>query len=223
MADTNQFQKLIGMKDIYIANVTQNDAMGYKTDKPVKFAPAMGAKITTKSNTVNFYGDDTIQQSISSLSEVDLELDVAYLSLEQIAMLYGQKIDKNGVLLDNGNDQGTSVAIGFRTKLSNGKYQFTWLYVCNFAGEANTYATIADKMKGEDLALKGTVIPRLVDSQWRARATSDSLYLQGQTTEDAMASYWFTNVYESNPAPTAPATQAFVEPQHGTVTEPVMA
>lgn len=213
MADTNtnQFSKIIGMKDIYIANVIQNDTTGYKTDKPIKFAPAMGAKITTKSNIVNFYGDDTIQQSISSLSEVNLELDVACLSLEQIAMLYGQKIDKNGVLLDNGNDMGTSVAIGFRSKLSDGKYQFTWLYICNFAGEANTYATIADKMKGEDLTLKGTVIPRLSDSQWRARATSDSLYLKGQASEDAMASYWFTNVYESNSIVQAP-TQDYVEP-----------
>lgn len=196
--NTTSFDKLIGMKDIYIANVIQNDATGYKTSTPVKFAPALGAKITTKSSTVNFYGDDVIQQSISNISEIDIELDVACLNLNQIAMLYGQKIDNNGILVDNANDTGNSVAIGFRNKLSNGLYQFTWLYVCNFAGEANTYESIKDKIKGEDLALKGTIIPRLKDHNWRVRAQEGLLYDNGKTTPEAMLNTWFSVVVEPN-------------------------
>ncbi len=192
------FNKLIGMKDIYVANVIQNDNEGYKTDTPVKFAPALGAKITAKVNTTELYGDDVIQQSSSSLTEVDIELDVACLSLNQIAMLYGQKIDNNGVLVDNANDLGGSVAIGYRNKMSNGLYQFTWLYVCNFAGEANTYQSIEGKVKGQDLTLKGTAIPRAKDNNWRARAQEGLLYANGKTTPQDMLNTWFSAVVEPN-------------------------
>lgn len=192
----NSFNKLIGMKDIYVANVIQNDSTGYKTDTPVKFAPALGAKITTKVNTTELYGDDAIEQSSSSLAEVDIELDVACLNLEQISMLYGQKIDKNGVLFDNADDLGNSVAIGFRNKMSNGLYQFTWLYVCNFAGEANSYESIQGKIKGQDLTLKGTAIPRVKDRQWRGRAQEGFLYSNGITTPQAMINTWFNEVVE---------------------------
>lgn len=192
----NSFNKLIGMKDIYVANVIQNDSTGYKTDTPIKFAPALGAKITAKVNTTELFGDDATQQVISALSEVDIELDVSCLNLEQIAMLYGQKVDKNGILVDNADDLGGQVAIGFRAKMSNNQYQFTWLYVCNFAGETNSYESIQGKIKGQDLTLKGTAIPRIKDRKWRARAQEGFLYSNGITTPQAMLDSWFTEVVE---------------------------
>ncbi len=197
-SNSNGCTKIIGLKNIHIAPVTKNDISGYEVGTPVYLAPAITAKITAKSDTTNFYGDDTLQASISSLSEVTVELDLGSLDLDKIAMLYGQKIDNNGLLVDNSNDNGGNVAIGFQNKMANGQYQFTWIYCCNFAGESNEYDTIQDKIKGVNPTCKGTAVPRLDTGDWRVRCQEGLMIKSGLTTPQSIISAWFTNVVEPN-------------------------
>lgn len=208
MANATGYTKLIGLKNIYVAPVLQNDVNGYKTGTPVYLGGAISAKITAKSNTTEFFDDDALKFSMSSLNQVDVELDLGYLDLDKIAMLYGQKIDNNGLLVDNANDAGGQVAVGFQAKMANGQYQFVWLYACNFAGEANEYDTIQDKMKGQNPTCKGTAVPRLDTQDWRVRCQEGLMIKSGLTTPQSIINAWFTNVVEpdfsntpiSNPA-----------------------
>ena len=62
MADTNTIvrSRLCGLKDIYVAEVTANDANNYTTGTPVKLARALSAKISDKFNTEKEYSDRNI-------------------------------------------------------------------------------------------------------------------------------------------------------------------
>ena len=199
-----EFSKLIGMSDIHIAPVTQNDMGGYTTGKPVYLAPALSGKVTPKETTVKFSGDDKTQQIITSFSEAQVEIKTATLPLDKIALLYGQTLTKDGILVDGADDKAPMVAVGFRNKLSTNRYQFTWLYLCQFAGEASQYETDGDKMKGQDITIKGTAIARLKDNKWRVRATEETMELAGLTTPQSILDSWFTDVVEPTGAGVLP-------------------
>ena len=50
-----------GLRDVYVAKVTQNDTEGYTAETPVKMARAIKAKISDKFTSEKLYSDDGVE------------------------------------------------------------------------------------------------------------------------------------------------------------------
>lgn len=192
-----------GFKDVYIAKITANTEETYTTEKPIKLFVGISGKTKYSFDKTPVYGDDTEIENDIEFKGGDIDLEGMNISPEQIAILYGYKFSK-GMIIANKDDAGSDVAIGYRSKNSDGKYHFYWHYVCNFAGDEEAdFETIAEKSKRQPVKLKGTIKPRLKDGNLKVEI--DETFLTKEHTEaNALLAIdesskiikWFTSVVE---------------------------
>lgn len=162
----------IGMKDLYFAKLTKDDATGVTYETPELIAGAISAKISAKADTQTLYADDGAFETASSLGEISVELETVDLPLSVQAALLGHTIS-NGVLEAKNTDVAPYVAIGFRTLKSNGKYRYYWLLKGKFEIPDDESQTKEDKAKFQTAKLKGTFVCRVYDGKWKLVGDED--------------------------------------------------
>jgi len=162
----------VGLKNLYYALLTKDDATGVSYLAPVKIAGAINAKISPKSNTEVLYADDGPDETATALGEIDVEFEAKDISLTDQAALLGHSI-VGGVMLKKATDVAPYVALGFMSKKSNGQYRYIWLTKGMFALPDQEYATGEDKPKFQTPKLKGTFVKRAYDDLWQRIADED--------------------------------------------------
>ncbi|MDM0980789.1 major tail protein [Clostridium perfringens] len=183
------------LKDIYIALVTKNSAIEYATETPLKLGRAISAKVTFKKNVDKTRSDDSVEEVIESDEGIEIEFDVNKLSPEQKAILRGATY-KNGMLVYNKDDQAKEVAIGWRAKNTNGKYEFVWYYCGKFnGGWSEDYETEQDKTKTQTSKMKGTFYSREKDGN-SCVEVDESYLLEEHNSAKSAIEAWFTKVPE---------------------------
>ncbi|MDK2918987.1 MAG: hypothetical protein PWQ37_1720 [Candidatus Petromonas sp.] len=178
----------IGLRDIHIAILTQDDNLGVTYDTPVKLERAISAKLTPKLSSENIYSDDTVEDVITAFEGVDVEIEVNQLSLDSRAKLQGAKVVK-GVLIESKEDIPPTLALGFKSKKNNGKYRYVWLLKGKFELASDEYDTEAERPQPKSAKLKGTFFARDYDGNFRFIADEDQAGVD-QTIIDG----WFTSV-----------------------------
>lgn len=198
----------VGLKNLYYAVLTKDDATGVSYLAPVKIAGAINAKISPKSNTEVLYADDGPDETATALGEIDVEFEAKDISLADQAALLGHSI-VGGVMLKKATDVAPYVALGFMSKKSNGQYRYIWLTKGMFALPDQEYATGEDKPKFQTPKLKGTFVKRAYDDLWQRIADEDH--------PDYVASIganWFNSV--EGTADTTPPTVTVVPANNAT-------
>lgn len=149
-----------GLRDFYLAKVTENTEANYTTGTPVKMARAIKAKISRKKNSEKVYSDDSVEDIVTSYESTDVELEVNALAPQDRALLYGEMYDQ-GFLVKGQDDLATEVALGYRVKRLSGKYDFVWLYCGKFAeGDEEEVETQAEKPAPKTATIKGSFYAR---------------------------------------------------------------
>lgn len=165
-----------GLKDIYLAKVKTNSEATYLADTPSKFARAITANVTDNYSSEKVYSDDGTETVVTNYQGTTVELEVNSLAPQDRALLW-DRLYKEGYLLEAAEDEPTELALGFRTRQLNGKYEFVWYY-CGKADQGNTeeYETIGETKNHKT----GTVTMSFYE-----RAKLDNLMDQntGKTTE----------------------------------------
>ena len=110
------------------------------------------------------------------------------LTLASRAKLQGAKVI-DGVLIENKNDIAPTIALGFRSKKSNGKYRYVWLLKGKFELTADEYDTEAEKPQPKSAKLKGSFYAREFDGNFRFIADEDEVGV-----DLAIITAWFTAV-----------------------------
>lgn len=212
----------MGLKDVYVALVTTDTSSDYITDTPVLLSRSLSAKVTEKKNTDTLYADDTVDEFVESFDSATIEIDLADLDPEQEALLKGSTFN-NGFLVDNEDDVSNTIAIGWRAKRTDKKYEFVWFYVGQFnEGVEDDYETNGEKIKTQSKTLKGSFRARKKDGNWRTRV--NEAYLQDSYTDAKTAiKDWFSKVQEpiaqtssqstSTSSSTTPTTQQATDTQ----------
>lgn len=195
MSETVVNTRRMGLRDIHIALVTKNTTESYTTDTPIKLGRAISAKVTVKKTTEKIYSDDNVEEIIENFESADIEIENNKLTPTQKALLRGAKYE-NGFLVNNANDKAAEIAIGWRAKQTNGKYEFVWYYCGKFnEGQTEEYDTNGDKMKTQTSKLKGTFYQRQKDENYNIEV--DESYLAENETEAKEAiKDWFSKVQE---------------------------
>lgn len=149
-----------GLRDVYVAKVTQNDTEGYTAGTPVKMARAIKAKISDKFTSEKLYSDDGVEGMLQAYEGTDVELEVNTLAAADRAAFFGQAY-LNGFLLKSAEDEAPEVALGYRVRRLNGKFDFVWMYCGRFAqGNEENYETEADKKNAQTNTVKGEFYQR---------------------------------------------------------------
>lgn len=175
----------IGVENLMYAVLTDETAGTYET--PALIAPAINIKISPKSNSDTLYADNKAVETVSSMGEIDVEVQIQDLALEVQAALLGHKLDATSkVMCYAADDLVPYVAVGFKIKKANGKYRYVWLLKGKFSEPEEEHATQEDKATFQTPKVKGTFLTRL-DGKWKYTADEDSGFTGGAT--------WFTKVY----------------------------
>lgn len=182
-------------KDIYVARVTANTEALYETDTPVKLARAIKGKVSDKFSTEKIYSDDTVEDAITKYEGTEVEFEVNSLAPQDKQLLFNHLYEK-GFLVKNKDDQAPEVAVGYRAKKLNGKYEFVWLYVGRFGqGFDDNYETEADKATTQTATLKGDFYERAIDGDYHISVDESNLIEEYAEAKEAIAQ-WFSAVQE---------------------------
>lgn len=212
MSETTQTvvrSRRCGLRDIYLAKVTKNDATGYTAGTPMKFARAINAKITDRYTTEKIYSDDGTEEIVSNYQGTAIELEVNTLAPQDRALLWA-RLYQHGYLLEAAEDNPEELAMGYRVKQLNGKYEFVWYYVGKFdQGQDEEYETIGEKKTPKTATIKASFYERAMintlpdantgkpEEKHLVRIRVDESNLAADATQAAEAiKKWFEQVQE---------------------------
>lgn len=173
----------IGMKDLYFAKLTKDDATGVAYDTPVLITGAISAKVSPDIDESTLYADDGAYETVSTVGKITVELELADLPLSVQAALLGHTLS-NGVLVKKATDIAPYVAIGWKSLKSNGKYRYFWLLKGKFQVPDDESKTKEEKISFQNAKIKGTFVCRVYDDNWELVGDEDET--------DFDATDWFT-------------------------------
>ena len=150
-----------GFKDVYVAEVDYNPTMGtYTAKEPVLLFNAKNGKTKLTYKTDDEYADDILFSKDKEFDKGDIEIEGINITPENLELIYGHKF-VDGMTITDKNDPIKYVAVGFRSKNTDGTYHFYWYYLVNFSGDEEAdFETIADKSKKQTIKLKGEILAR---------------------------------------------------------------
>ena len=184
----------IGLDKLYYAPITLDNDGKETYGTPVQLAKAISAELSVELNEAILYADDGQAESVKEFKSGTISLNVDKLAPAQTAALLGAEVDENGVLISRGEDNPDYVAIGFRAKQSNGKYQYFWLYRVQFSVPGTSLTTKGDSIAFSTPTIEGKIFQRVKPDTkgkhpWKADIVDDGT---NATTINA----WYTAVYE---------------------------
>ncbi len=192
-------RRTCGCKDFYIAKVTQNDATAYVTEKPIKLARAIKAKVTEKWTSEKLYSDDGVEEVINSYEGTEIEIEVNQLAPQDRAELFGQ-LYENGFLVKSSDDVAPEMALGWRERKTNNKYEFKWLYCGKFSeGIDEEASTMEGKKSPTTKSVKGLFYERSIDNLYEISVDESNL-IEEYTDAKTAIGEWFGKVQEKEQA-----------------------
>lgn len=99
-----EFKLRRGLKNVFVAEVTKDDADGYTVGTPFRLIPAGEMKRTVSSDTANIYYDDVVFATSGTEAATEIEITGASLRSPGVARLLGKTIDSTtGAVVDDGD------------------------------------------------------------------------------------------------------------------------
>ena len=162
-------------------------------------AGAIEASITPENADPDIqYADDVEFDVLYPDPELAFKTKMADIPLSVQEMIFGNKIDDNGVLIRAASDKPPYYAVGFKSEKSDGTYRYVWLYKVRAKPVTENYqtkeGTSITRQTGE---IEWTAIKRTHDGQYQAVADEGQ---NGFTQEKGKS--FLQSVYE--PAFTSP-------------------
>ena len=186
----------IGFDRLYYATITE-DANGDETyGTPLPLGKGMTADIEVEVNEAKLYADDGTVAVVKEFKDGKITLGVDDIGASVASDLTGAQIDDNKVLVSQSENGGQPVAVGFRAKLSTGKYRYYWVYRVIFGVPSTKLQTKGENITFSTPTIEGTIMRRnKLDGQgkhpWKCVVDEGAL-----NVPPAVISGWYTQVYE---------------------------
>ena len=187
--------RTVSFRDIHIAKVTTNTETEYAAETPSKLARAITGKISDEFETEKIYSDDSVEDVNMSYKGTSVELEVNSLAPQDKSQVFGHLYEK-GFLIKTKDDKAPELALGWRAKKLNGKYEFKWLYCGRFGqGFEDNYETEGETKTTQTATLKGDFYARQMDGRYECSVDESNL-LTEHTEAAAAIKDWFSKVQE---------------------------
>lgn len=182
----------VGLKNIHVAKLL-TDERGVETtyDAPQYLAPALSVTVTPNSSTATLYADDGPDEVGTSISGVEVSINIKDLSSEQQALLLGNTIDANGAVISRTTDESPYVALGYEVTRNDGQSHFVWLYKGMFRENEATHNTKGETIEFQTPTLTANFVKRNSDDAWKYTLRSNE-----ETANQVAVENFFTQVME---------------------------
>ena len=162
----------VGLKNMVIAPLTEDTEATLTYGDLQLVAGAIEASITPENADPDIqYADDSEFDVLYLDPELSFTTKMADLPLTIQELIFGNKIDDNGVLIRTSTDKPPYFAVGFKSEKSNHTFRFVWLYKVRAKPVTESYATkegtTVTRQTGE---VEWTAIKRTHDNQYQAVA-----------------------------------------------------
>jgi len=186
----------IGLDKLYYAKITEGTSGDETYGTPSVLAKAISADLSVELNEATLYADDGASEIVKEFKSGTLSLGIDDIGTAVANDLTGAQIDTNHVLISASENGGAPVAVGFRARMSNGKYKYYWLYRVIFGIPATNLATKGDSITFSTPTIEGTIYRRnKLDGQnkhpWKAEVNENDT-----SVPTSVITGWFSEVYE---------------------------
>lgn len=121
MAEVFEFR---GVDSLYIAEVLQDDAIGYVTETPVYLSPVAEVSKATESASEAHYYDNKALIVVNSESADTITITMAPPVLAKLAKITGKSFDEGTGMMVDSERQNKYFALMYRTKGTDGAYRY---------------------------------------------------------------------------------------------------
>jgi phi13 family phage major tail protein len=151
----------IGVSDLTVKQITKDDATGLIFGTPVSFSKKLiKVSIDPQNTTIELSADDQIVETMTTVSEIKISLDVTDLLPSEKAVLLGQTMIA-GVRSVGKADIAPYFTVAFKSKKSNGDYKYIKLHKVKFTESKDNFETLDKSPKFQNLTLEGIAIPTI--------------------------------------------------------------
>lgn len=161
----NAVVPVVGLEKLYVAKIlTDGETTTFDIPKYLPGVKEIGIK--PKVNTDEFYAENMLWLSDTTLANIDVEVDITDLVDEDEAMLLGHKIATEGGIIKSANDIAPDVALLLKANKGNGKARYVVLYKGKFSLGDDSYKGKEGKSNFQAKKLKATFAPLHSNSMW---------------------------------------------------------
>lgn len=189
------YGEFTGVKDLYRAPITQDDALGYVVGTPEFLAPAAEVAGTPVTNRVTTYYDNRIGENYDSEGPTDLLLTVSGIPAETLAEILGKYYEvSSGRVIDVGEVNPPRYALGFRVNIGKSDWRYFWFLNGMFSGGAEVASSRKESVDPKTYQLSFKASPTEYEFTVNSEAKGVKRIF-GDTTDDAfVATGWFSQV-----------------------------
>ena len=193
MPDTKKPSSTIGFKDVVIAPLTSDTEAGVEYGEVMPVVGAIEATIAPENSEPDVqYADDGEYDVVYPDPELTFTTRMADIPLDIQQIIFGSKVDANGVLLRNANDKPPYFAIGFKSEKADHTFRYVWLFKVRAKPmPANYNSKEGETITRQTPEVEWTAIKRNYDANYQAVADEG---INGFTAEKAKT--FLSTVYE---------------------------
>ena len=158
--NSSEYLSTVGLDDLYVAEVTQDDADAYVADTPEWFAPAAELKQEPSVSEETQYADDVPYDVMSIAAETKVTVNVTNIPPAMLAKIMGYVFDAvSGRVFEDPDAVPPYMALAFRSIKSNGSYRYIQFLKGKFSKPSQEAATKADSPEFKQTEVVYTAIP----------------------------------------------------------------
>ena len=187
--------RIIGCKNLHIAELTKDDASGVAWETPVPVKSLISISIADQKENVTFYSDDTVEEVIPTFGSKEVSIELGYLTPEIEAMISGNTYE-NGVYTQSANATAKEFALLFSAPLSKGGERRVCLFKGVLGRDESAYQGKAESVESSNVTLSGVFMPLQHDGTVETRVDTSDAQLNGEGK--ALSDAWFTKVPHSS-------------------------
>lgn len=184
----------IGLRDLYFFPIISDSREGTEYDEGVRIGEAMQANVQPSFNSADLRAEDGVVATAEARGATTVTVQIADLSKESQSVMFGKKINSDGVLQDSEDDKPPYGALAFRSEKANGAYRYVVLYKGKFTLPESNYETKQETPAFQTPSTTGRFIRRESDRLYGNDADDDD-----KDVEETIFDNWFDAPYEETP------------------------
>lgn len=177
----------IGVSDLYAFILEEDTKAGVAYGDPFRIAKAIEVTINPQVQDASLYADDALSEYYSAVTAFDITLNVDDLTPEVRGKLLGLEPDENGMIVQTNQITAPNVAIAFRSKRSDGSYEYRNQYKVKFNPTEDRYETQGENINFQTPTITGRAMALDYDGSYGA-------YVIGTDENKELTDKWFEEV-----------------------------
>lgn len=163
----------IGVRNLFIHELTEDtvDTVAYEESERVQDLIEVG--ITPSTDSAELYADDSMIESVTTLSSYDISIDLADISPEIQGKLLGQTVNEEGMVFSSADLNAPYFGISFKAERSDGTFEHRQMFKVRFAPADDNYTTKGDSVDFQTRSITGTAMPLKSNRLFDVRVVED--------------------------------------------------